>query len=375
MVRRIVFVCLLALVIGTGVRAETLEHPESGLKFDVPKGWEHSTEGDLLLATNPADDVVLIVLVATDETSKDFIDHLTKELDHLVKKPKVTKGPTTEKINNLTQSYVEGTGELLDTDKWIPKGEKSGQTVDWDVTLVLGGKKPMVVVAFGKLADNQKTIDAVYRSISKLASVWTGKWTGTWENSMNEKGKDSLVLNEDADGTISGLWSSDAIKVTGKSIDAKTANLSAKTAKRDYQITATLDNGSLTLKYAVKKLDVKGSYDGTSILLRAATGGTGTKADAGASDAEYVKRLTADGGQWIDDQFGVKYTFLEKTVSIKSGATTTNAKWEIKNGEFLLTLEGSTTPTKYKIKEISAKVLSYVEQGNNPITCTFTKAK
>jgi hypothetical protein len=167
MMRRFTAVCLLALLVCTGIRAETLEHTDTGLKFDVPKGWQHATEGDLLVISNPDDDVVMIALVAEDATAKDFIDHLDKELGHMVKNPKVTKGPTAEKVNNLTQSYVEGKGTLLNTDKWIPKGEKAEETVEWHMTLVLGGKTPLVIIAFGKLADNQKAIEAVYRSIKK----------------------------------------------------------------------------------------------------------------------------------------------------------------------------------------------------------------
>ena len=107
------------------------------------------------------------MFVGSDNSAKDFIEHIVKELEHLVKDPKVSKGPKTEKVNNLTQDYIEGTGSLLDTDKWIPHGEKGGQSVDWDLTLVTGAKAPMVVIAFGNLAANQKTLDALYRSIKK----------------------------------------------------------------------------------------------------------------------------------------------------------------------------------------------------------------
>jgi hypothetical protein len=164
---KLLTVCLLAMVISTGLRAESLEHPDSGLKIDVPKGWAHDTAEDLLVITNPDDDVVMLVLAASDDTAKAFVDHIDKELDHLMKNPKVTKGPTEEKGNGLTQSYIEGTGVLLDTDKWLPKGEKGGENVEWHLTLVTGGKIPLVVIAFGKLADNKKAIDTIYRSIKK----------------------------------------------------------------------------------------------------------------------------------------------------------------------------------------------------------------
>ncbi len=165
--KNVLVCCLFAVLLSAGVRAETLEHPQAGLKLDVPAGWEHHVDGDLLIASNPNDDVVLIIYAATDGTAKDFITHIATEMEHLIKNPKVTKGPKTEKVNTLTQDYLEGTGALLEGDKWIPKGEKAGESVDWDLTLVTGAKAPLVVVAFGKLADNQKVIDAVYRSIKK----------------------------------------------------------------------------------------------------------------------------------------------------------------------------------------------------------------
>lgn len=163
------FVCggMLALALCASIRAETLNHAPTGLHLNVPAGWEQKADGDLLVLNNPADDVVVLVFVGTDGTGKDFVLHVVKELEHLVKNPHVTKGPQTEKVNNLTQDYIEGTGTLLEADKWIPKGEKSGETVDWDLTLATGGKEPLVIVAFGKLHDNQKILSAIYASIKK----------------------------------------------------------------------------------------------------------------------------------------------------------------------------------------------------------------
>ena len=165
--KQVVICGVMALVLSACVRAETLEHGPTGLHLNVPAGWEHKVDGDLLVVSNPAGDVVLLVFVGTDGSGKDFVQHIVKELEHLVKNPVVTKGPNTEKVNNLTQDYIEGTGKLLETDKWIPKGEKAGETVDWDLTLATGGKEPLVVAAFGKLHDNQKVLEAVYASIKK----------------------------------------------------------------------------------------------------------------------------------------------------------------------------------------------------------------
>ncbi|MGC9967243.1 MAG: caspase family protein [Syntrophobacteraceae bacterium] len=100
------------------------------------------------------------------------------------------------------------------------------------------------------------------------SSNFSGKWVGFWENSSKETGKDSLVLNEDADGNIKGTWSGD-VKVNGKRIDANTAQLSGKTAKRSYEFVATEQKGAISLEYVAKRLDRGGSYEGKSTLTPA----------------------------------------------------------------------------------------------------------
>jgi len=97
------------------------------------------------------------------------------------------------------------------------------------------------------------------------SSNFTGKWTGSWENSLNKKGKDSLVLNEDTGGNIRGTWSGD-VEVSGKRIDANTAHLSGKTANRSYQFVATEQKGVITWKYVAKRLNGDDPYEGKSIL-------------------------------------------------------------------------------------------------------------
>jgi hypothetical protein len=92
-------------------------------------------------------------------------------------------------------------------------------------------------------------------------------WTGFWMNSVGEKQKDSLQLDEKADGTISGTWSG-SIRVSGRRVNASTLEFSGRTATRDYQVTATLQGGTLTLNYVARRLDAAGSYNGTSTLTR-----------------------------------------------------------------------------------------------------------
>jgi hypothetical protein len=104
------------------------------------------------------------------------------------------------------------------------------------------------------------------RSAPSVASV-SGMWTGFWTNSVGEKQKDSLQLEEKPDGTISGTWSG-SIRVSGRRVNASTLEFTGRTATRDYQVTATLQGAGMTLDYVARRLDAAGSYNGTSTLTR-----------------------------------------------------------------------------------------------------------
>ena len=95
---------------------------------------------------------------------------------------------------------------------------------------------------------------------------FAGKWSGPWINSLGEKGQSELKLTEDGDGTLTGIW--DNVKMTGKRINTNTVELSGKTETRSYQITATINDGKMTLKYIVTRLDMEGAYNGSATLMR-----------------------------------------------------------------------------------------------------------
>lgn len=92
-----------------------------------------------------------------------------------------------------------------------------------------------------------------------------GTWKGPWSNSCGQSGNDSLDLTEDKNGNIEGLWTGE-VKVQGRRLDANTAQLWAKTPTRDYQLTAKLNQGIVTLTYIAKRLDTSGTYEGKALL-------------------------------------------------------------------------------------------------------------
>lgn len=147
-------VAALCLVAGNA-RAEEMEHEESGLQFTLPDGWTHEQQEDMLIATSPDEGVEVAFIVSEADTTEELMDVITSELDEVIKGAKTTKDVTEEKVNNLTQIYAEGTGQC------------EGEPCDWDLTLVVGAKKNLIVLAVGEIDANQKAITRLYNSIKK----------------------------------------------------------------------------------------------------------------------------------------------------------------------------------------------------------------
>lgn len=99
---------------------------------------------------------------------------------------------------------------------------------------------------------------------------WTsfsGQWTGQWSNSLGEQGDDSLVLTEDANGNLSGVWTNE-VAVSGRRINRNTLELQGQTAARSYQITATVRGNEMVMKYMSTRLNGSGSYHGKARFIR-----------------------------------------------------------------------------------------------------------
>jgi hypothetical protein len=104
-------------------------------------------------------------------------------------------------------------------------------------------------------------------AFAQRPAAFAGRWTGYWENSFGEKGEDSLDLNEDRDGNLSGVWSGN-IRVSGRRVDDTTAELHGRTDTRAYRVFLTAHRDGLTLKYVARRLDSSGEYSGESRFTR-----------------------------------------------------------------------------------------------------------
>jgi hypothetical protein len=96
---------------------------------------------------------------------------------------------------------------------------------------------------------------------------FAGKWYGRWSNNLGESGDDSLVLKEDQNGNISGVWTNE-VSVSGRRINGSTIELQGWTATRSYQMTVTATGNEITMQYTATRLNSSGSYRGTARLFR-----------------------------------------------------------------------------------------------------------
>lgn len=96
---------------------------------------------------------------------------------------------------------------------------------------------------------------------------FAGQWYGRWSNNLGESGDDSLVLKEDQNGNISGVWTNE-VSVSGRRINGNTIELQGWTATRFYQMTVTATGNEITMQYTATRLNSSGSYRGTARLFR-----------------------------------------------------------------------------------------------------------
>ena len=133
---------------------EVFTHYDSGLNFELPAGWTYTQEGDHFEATSPDESVILLFFVENSTDAEIAAEGAAELIDELFKDVDITNGPDYDTVNGLDQAYMEGDGLF------------EGEQMDWDLTLVCGRKKSMVIIALGDILSMQKTMDRIYESIS-----------------------------------------------------------------------------------------------------------------------------------------------------------------------------------------------------------------
>lgn len=144
---------VMLLAITAFLMATSVTHNETGLMFEIPDDWSFDQEGDQFVATSSDESVFIYFFVGRFEDASLLMDNIADELDGIIDSPEITGEPYEEEINGLAQVYIEGSGYIED------------EVIDFDLTLVIGGSKPMLVVALGDIDGFQDTIDMIYNSI------------------------------------------------------------------------------------------------------------------------------------------------------------------------------------------------------------------
>ena len=146
----------------SALHAEDYTHKPSGLRFTLPKGWSCTEKAGRITITNKDKSLTCVGDVIPKESAKAIFADIRKFLDNLegFDGVEVTDGPKKEKVNGLEQAWYEGTMSSKSAD---------GKTeeIEWDMTIVSGGRQILFLIGIGKLDENEQAYDAFFESIKK----------------------------------------------------------------------------------------------------------------------------------------------------------------------------------------------------------------
>jgi hypothetical protein len=150
------------LTTATVLQAEEYTHKASGLRFTLPKAWSCTEKAGRITITNMDKSLTCVGDVIPKESAKAIFADIRKFLDSLegFDGVQVTDGPKKEKVNGLEQAWYEGT---MSGQNAAGKQEE----IEWDMTIISGGKQILFLIGIGKLDENEKAYDEFFESIKK----------------------------------------------------------------------------------------------------------------------------------------------------------------------------------------------------------------
>ena len=159
---------ILLLSGATNLNAETYKHEDSGLQFTLPKGWKCTKEDDRINILNKEKTVSIVGGVIEKAAAKAILGDIDEFLSSLdgFDDVEVADGPKKEKVNGLMQSWYEGTASIR-----MDNGESVN--IEWDMTIISGGKNILFLVGTGELDKNEETYETFFESIQKIESADT----------------------------------------------------------------------------------------------------------------------------------------------------------------------------------------------------------
>ncbi|AKJ02227.1 hypothetical protein ATI61_108383 [Archangium gephyra] len=141
------------------VLAEQFTDTQSGLQFDIPRGWTHKLDGNTLTALSPDETAMLLFFVTDISESDEVVDRVAESMDQVIQNAQVTRRLTIREVNDLKQIQAKGTGTCEE------------DLCNWDFTLVVGARRNLLVVALGDVDKHEAEIHGVYRSIQNDGSI------------------------------------------------------------------------------------------------------------------------------------------------------------------------------------------------------------
>jgi hypothetical protein len=158
-----VLIALGLFSIVSALNAADFTHKASGLTFVLPKGWTCTEKGSRINISNKDKSLSCVGDVIPKESAKAIFADIEKFLENFdgLDDVEVTAGPQKEKVNGLEQAWYEGTASYQD---------ENGETVEieWDMTIVTGGKAILFLIGTGKLDDNEQAYEKSFESINKV---------------------------------------------------------------------------------------------------------------------------------------------------------------------------------------------------------------
>ena len=153
--KRVIGALVASLLLGApAAQADVFTHAAAGLQFELPDGWKTKQNGDTLEAEGPGGLPTMQFDVIADSDINDYVDGWAEGAGETFQDVEITTDAEVETVNGLRQIYSEGTATV------------DGTEIQWDLTIVQGGKKTLAIMAFGENLQGG-AIKKIYSSIKK----------------------------------------------------------------------------------------------------------------------------------------------------------------------------------------------------------------
>jgi len=93
---------------------------------------------------------------------------------------------------------------------------------------------------------------------------FAGNWAGSYINTKGQGGKETLEVNEDANGDLTAMWT-DGVRLRGERVGPDVFYLEGTAGARSYRIAGLVEDGRVLLHYAAHGPEAE-RYYGLSTL-------------------------------------------------------------------------------------------------------------